>query len=269
MLPLRPARHLIHAYLCAPVSLLLSACLSGCLEPAPMSPPSLIELEGPRGEVSAPGPWLTRVYLPSEWRSQVNALRLAVSFDLLEEGEEGQGGEELPHSASQLIALTPSAREELYLAPLPPLTLNTPLSYQLINASGEPLTPSRSLSLRPSAMSEPQREPPQCALTLLDPREGEPLSRSQDSAQPAGLQYTLIVGYESSPQSTGGGLPSMVKLTTHLGERDEWTSIAEVTRGLAALPRVTLNPGRHLIYAEGFGGDGAHCTLTASVWVDD
>ena len=129
MLPLRPARHLIHAYLCAPVSLLLSACLSGCLEPAPMSPPSLIELEGPRGEVSAPGPWLTRVYLPSEWRSQVNALRLAVSFDLLEEGEEGQGGEELPHSASQLIALTPSAREELYLAPLPPLTLNTSFAH--------------------------------------------------------------------------------------------------------------------------------------------
>ncbi len=233
------------AALSALAALLPCALLAACGDPSAPGAPA-VDLEGPRGYVETPGPWLVRAAAPAALAS--GGLWLEVA--LTEDPEQPPAVERLP--------LIESARPDVHLALLPAAPEGVEVRYVLRGAQAEPLTAPRSFTLVPA--DPPAAPPAECRVTLVSPDLsdplGAPLSARDDTGQEAGVQVTFVARY------AGPGY-ALVRLS--LGGEEH---LAATRRGEAALLGVRVPAGLSELRLEAFGERAARCALEARVALD-
>ena len=228
-------RALLCAHLCA-----LSV---SCGEPTDSA--ATVDLEGPRGYVEAPGPWLVRAGGPAS---------LLVGGWIEVTLTDPQGA---PAPAERL-PLIESARPDVRLALLPAAPEGVEVRYALRGARGEELAPWRSFALVSAA--PPAAPPAECRVTLASPDLsdplGAPLSARDDAGQAAGVQVTFVARYSGPGEA-------LVRLA--LGGE---VHLAATRRGEAALVGVRVPAGLSELLLDAFGERAARCALEARVALD-
>lgn len=235
------------AFAATPLSLTAALCLEACGDPTPPHARA-VDLEGPRGYVSAPGPWLVRASAPAPISAEGLWLEVEVGG--------GAGGEEPEPAPEPLtrLPLTESGRGDLYLGLIPPAQEGLTVSYTLTDAQGAPLTPPRSFTYEPPPSPPPAPAP--CAVRFSAPNLSRPLSVASDTGQAAGIQITIIARY------TGAG-DALVRLS--LGDA---LYLAAAQRGEAAFVGVTAPVGLSEVRLEAFGEGAARCEAVGELRVE-
>lgn len=232
-----------------PALLLAWLALSACAEDARRV---LVDLEGPRGTVTAPGPWgvavLTDGTMPRLW----------VAVD------EG--------------AFTEAALEAIgggqFRGALPAAPVGTVLGYYT-TAGGEALPPTGAEGPRRVTVVAPPLPitdagpPGECTLRFRRPRDGDRLSEATDDGAPqAGLQITVQVEADLPP---GHAVRLRLDDVGHAGRVGEGLGEGAgqgFGPGLVAFEAVTLPPGERTLIADAIPpGGGAPCTATITVTV--
>jgi len=224
-----------------------------CAEPLPplSAPPPEWELEGPRGQVDSPGPWLIRAFLPRD-PSEVSVL--------VERKESDGEWVELPSPP-----LIQSLQSAVWLATLPLLSEGETLRYQLSGQSvGEGLW--REVSYH--SPGERARDVTACSVSIIEPRPDQVLSARDDVGQASGVQYTLIAQLSGGEGAQREALSGAVKLSVNLDSERARRYMSLSAGGRASFPSVTLQPGRQSARVEGFMSSGAYCERTFTLQVD-
>jgi hypothetical protein len=143
--------------------------LLACDDPAPL----VIDLDGPRGTVNAPGPWPVRVFAGGEPAT----LRVAVGagdFTSVALALDAQGG---------------------YVGRLPDAPVGSVLRYYAVVAGRSEPDPERArqVEVRPTGVLADPAPPAACRLAFRWPTDGLILDSSDDGAPQAGVQITVVV----------------------------------------------------------------------------
>lgn len=228
--------------------LILCALFIACVETNdPQKAPTLAELEGPRGLVDTPGPWLLKAYLPDGLEGQIE---VELQNDL-------GTWDPLPP-----IELNPSPRPDLWLSTLPILMTNQVLRYRL---STRDFLENNWREVRLDQDVQASDPIEECSITLIEPSQTQILDQQNDQGQAAGLQYQVIAHlwvYEINPENSHA-----LKLTMNLGSNQETRVMTLTEVGLATFPLVTLAQGTQRIRLEGFTAQGGYCVQEQSLSV--
>ncbi|MCB9528762.1 MAG: hypothetical protein R3F65_02235 [bacterium] len=197
----------------------------------------LIDLEGPRGTATAPGPWgvavLTDGTRPRLWI----------------------GGEAGDLSEAPLAAIGGGQ----FTGVLPTAPVGAVLRYA-VTAAGESLPPDGPRRVTVVAPPMPEADagpPPTCRLAFRRPRDGDRLSEAADDGAPqAGLQVTVQVEAE---------LPEGHPVRLRIGDDGHAGAVGQ---GLAAFAAVTLPLGEVTLVADAVPTGGEPCEATITVTVD-
>ena len=214
--------------------LLLTACASD-----PLTQIESPDVEGPRGKVTWPGPYLVRIYLPQNVPARL-------SYQLSDEPTDE------PLSAQ--LSLSPSGQPKVWFATLPSVAPQIEVRYTLKSIDGDHLSPTFSyIFILPLPDEVPlDREEP-CALEMTSPPPPALLDLSEDESQTSGVQYTFTLNVASLNEGW---------VTLKLGES---SALAPISRGRAAFPKVTVPRGAQRVTFNAFGLKGARCALTEVV----
>lgn len=226
----------------APWLILLAAAL-GCAEDARLR---LLDVEGPRGAVEAPGPWgvavLTDGHPPRLWWAI---------------GDDAPTFAELP--------LAPLGGGQ-FTGAFPPAAPGVVVRYYA-EAAGERLPPAdtpayRFEVVRAADDTPDAAPPPPCALVFNRPVDGQTLFEAiDDNAPQFGLQLTVRVGTDLPP---GHAVRLRVGEASFAGR----VGVGEVEPGEVAFGDVTLANGPQTLIADAVPpGDGAPCEASARVEV--
>lgn len=214
--------------------LLAVACWACADDPAAR----VIDLEGPRGQMTAPGPWRVAVV------SRGAAPQLYVAVD---------------DAAFAPVALAPEAG--VWWGSLPDAPVGAVVAYYAtagddVVPQGAPARPRR-VEVVPVVTPPPPPEPRGCTVRFVQPTDGAALGPRDDAAPQAGLQLTVVVETDA-PDS------SVVRLRVNEAPT---RMVAEVVAGRAAFTTVTLPAGRLRLAVEAAGLEGARCGAEATVSV--
>ena len=221
--------------------LLVTACA-----PDPRTQTPSPDVEGPRGKVTWPGPYLVRVFLPQNIPAQ---LSYQLSYQL--------SSAPVDEPLSAQVPLSPSGQPEVWFAVLPPVPPQVEVRYTLESLDGDPLslTFSYMLTLPPPDEARLDREET-CALEMTAPPPPALLDPSEDESQTSGLQYTFTLNV--SPLNEGW-------VTLKLGES---SALAPISRGRVAFPKVTIPRGTQRVTFNAFSLQGTRCALTEIIRLD-
>lgn len=228
--------------------------LISCADPSALKPIPQPELEGPRGQVTSPGPWLIKAFLPrapSEAQVELEQEVAPGAWETLEPPR-----------------LTQSPQVSLWLGTLPTLSEGRALRYRLLDeANGAPsLSPPWRSVLYLSADSRSVAAPV-CTVSLIEPRPDQVLNDRSDVGQAAGLQYKFVAGLRGA-EETSDEQPSAIKLTVNLAGAHERAYMSLSEGGRAVFSSVTLTAGQQQARVEGFTSQGAYCQRQVTLHVD-
>ena len=232
-----------------PALLLAWLALSACAEDPRRV---LVDLEGPRGTVTAPGPWGVAVLTDG------TTPRLWVAVD------------EGAFSETALEAIGGGQ----FVGALPAAPVGTVLGYYS-TAGDEALPPAgaegpRRVTVVAAALPIADAGPPgECTLRFRRPREGDRLSEATDDGAPqAGLQVTVQVETDLPP---GHAVRLRLDDVGHAGRVGQGFGPGleeELGAGIVAFEAVTLPPGERTLIADAIPpGGGEACTAAITVTV--
>lgn len=220
-----------------PHRLLALALLAGLAACADDDARALIDLEGPRGTATAPGPWgiavLTDGTTPRLWI----------------------GGDAGDLTEAPLAAIGGGQ----FTGALPAAPVGSVLRYA-VTAADETLPPDGPRRVTVVAPPRPEADagpPATCRLAFRRPRDGDRLAEATDDGAPqAGLQLTVQVDAE---------LPDGHPVRLRIGDAGHAGTVGQ---GLAAFAAVTLPPGEVTLVADAVPAGGEPCEAAITVTVE-
>lgn len=201
----------------------------GCAE-APA--PGLVDLEGPRRQAVAPGPW--RVAIVAE----AGTPRLFAAV-----------GDEPP------VERPLSFEGGVWLGSLPAAEPGTTLAYHArLGAAQLPADGPRTVPVVAPARPAEPAPTPTCAIRVLTPLDGARITAREDEAPQAGIQIGVTAVVE--------GLADGEPIRLRWGSRGQ---VAQVVAGEVAFSAVTVLPGRQALVLDGQPVGGALCRAEITV----